>query len=101
MQLCKCLNYFFKAHNKQLKQYCLNFIIFFNQKKGFKKWFESQVGLGWPAKKGLGWPAKKGLGHGSTCFCFMSKKSDSGRVFSRLGQKILICFAMSNKEHAI
>ena len=93
MQLCKCLNYFLKAHNKQLNQYCLNFIIFLTKKKGFKKWFESQVGLGWPAKKGLG--------HGSTCFCFMSKKSGSGWVFSGLGQKILISFAMYNKEHTI
>ena len=38
MQLCKCINYFLKAHNKQLNQYCLNFtIFFFYQKKSFKK----------------------------------------------------------------
>ena len=33
MQLCICLNCFLKGHNKQLNQYCLNFIIFFYQKK--------------------------------------------------------------------
>ena len=39
MQLCKCINCFLKAHNKQLNQYCLNFIIFFTKKKVLKKWF--------------------------------------------------------------
>ena len=40
MQLCKCFNCFLKAHNKQLNQYCLNFTIFFTQKKKvLKKWF--------------------------------------------------------------
>ena len=44
MQLCKCLNCFLKTHNKQLNQYCLNFI-FFNpkKKKSFKKWFGSSL----------------------------------------------------------
>ena len=45
MQLYKCINCFLKAHNKQLNQYCLNFIIFFTKKKSFKKWFGSQVNL--------------------------------------------------------
>ena len=38
MQLCKCLNCFLKTHNKQLNQYCLNFIIFLpkNKRFGFK-----------------------------------------------------------------
>ena len=33
MQLCKRLNYFLKVHNKQLNQYCLNFIFIFTPKK--------------------------------------------------------------------
>ena len=41
MQLCKCLNCFLKTHNKQLNQYCLNFIFFNPKKKSFKKWFGS------------------------------------------------------------
>ena len=49
MQLCKCINCFSKAHNKQLNQYCLNFTFFFYQKKSFKKmvWVQvrSQVNL--------------------------------------------------------
>ena len=49
MQLCKCINCFLKAHNKQLNQYCLNFTIFFTKKKKvLKKWFG--FGLDWPAK---------------------------------------------------
>ena len=54
MQLCKCINFFLKTHNKQINQYCLNFTIFFTQKKSFKKMVgvqvESCVGSGWPAK---------------------------------------------------
>ena len=54
MQLCKCINFFLKTHNKQINQYCLNFTIFFTQKKSLKKMVrvqvESCVGLGWPAK---------------------------------------------------
>ena len=41
MQLCKCINCFLKAHNKQLNQYCLNFTIF-TQKKVLK----NGLGLG-------------------------------------------------------
>ena len=41
MQLYKCLNCFLKTHNKQLNQYCLNFIFFNTKKKSFKKWFGS------------------------------------------------------------
>ena len=45
MQLCKCINYFLKAHNKQLNQYCLNFTIFFYpKKKVLKKWFGFRSG---------------------------------------------------------
>ena len=44
MQLCKCINCFSKAHNKQLNQYCLNFTIFFYQKKSFKKMVWVRVG---------------------------------------------------------
>ena len=55
MQLCTCINCFLKAHNKQLNQYCLNFTIFFTQKKKvLKKMVRvrvgSQVGSSWPAK---------------------------------------------------
>ena len=49
MQLCKCINYFLKPHNKKLNQYCLNFTIFLpKKKKVLKKWF--RFGSGWPAK---------------------------------------------------
>ena len=79
MQLCKCINCFTKAHNKQLNQYCLNFTFFFlPKKKVLKKWFGFRSG------------------HRSTCFCFGSKKSGSGQVFFGLGQKILTHFAMSS-----
>ena len=79
MQLCKCINCFSTAHNKQLNQYCLNFTFFFlPKKKVLKKWFGF------------------GSGHRSTCFCFGSKKSSSGQVFFGLGQKILTHFTMSS-----
>ena len=80
MQLCKCINCFLKAHNKQLNQYCLNFPIFFlPKKKSFKKMVRVRVG----SRVGSGWPAKKhGSGHGATRFCFGSKKSGSSRVGS-------------------
>ena len=61
MQLCKCINCFLQAHNKQLNQYCLNFTIFFTKK--IMVW----VRVGLTSKK-------HGSGHGSTCFCFGSKK---------------------------
>ena len=61
MQLCKYLNCFLKTHNKQLNQYCLNFTIFFTQKK---KYYKNSSG-----SKRLG----HGLGHGSTRFCFRLK----------------------------
>ena len=86
MQLCKCINCFLKAHNKQLNQYCLNFTIFFTKKKKF-------------LKNGSGSGLGRGSGHGSTRFCFGSKKNRvrvgyfSGWVGS--GQKILTRFAMS------
>ena len=44
MQLCICINYFLKAHNKQLNQYFLNFTIFFTLKKVLKKWFGFRSG---------------------------------------------------------
>ena len=51
IQLYKCINCFLKTHNKQLNQYCLNFIIFFfTEKKSFKKMVRVWVELGWPAK---------------------------------------------------
>ena len=58
MQLCKCLNCFLKTHNKQLNQYCLNFI-FFNTKKKVLKNGSGQV------------VCQVKSGHGSTHFCFM------------------------------
>ena len=36
MQLCKYLNCFPKTHNKQINQYCLNFIIIFTKKNVLK-----------------------------------------------------------------
>ena len=52
MQLCKCLNYFLKAHNKQLNQYCLNFIIFLTKKKVLKNGLSHRLGWVGPQKKG-------------------------------------------------
>ena len=82
MQLCKCINFFLKTHNKQINQYCLNFTIFFTQKKKFKKngWGSSRV----VCRVGLT-RKKHGSDHGSTRFCFRSKKSSSSRVFFWLG----------------
>ena len=69
MHLCKCLNCFLKTHNKQLNQYCLNFIIFLAKKKNV---------------------LKNGLGHelsfwssrvtGQLVFALDKKNSSSGRV---------------------
>ena len=84
MQLCKCINYSLKTHNKHLNQYCLNFTIFLPKKKSFKKMV--RVGSGRVA----GWVGltciKHGSGHGSTRFCFRSKKSGSDRVFFGSGR---------------
>ena len=49
MQLCKCLNCFLKAYNKQLNQYCLNF--FFFTKKKFLKIVRVWIESGWHVKK--------------------------------------------------
>ena len=82
MQLCICINCFLKALNKQLNQYCLNFtIFFFTKKKSFKKMVRVQVGLT---------HKKHWSGHGSTRFCFGSKKFGF-----ESNQKILTRFAMS------
>ena len=54
IQLCKCINCFLKSHNKQLNQYCLNFTIFFTQKKKvLKKWFGFGSSRVNPQKKGV------------------------------------------------
>ena len=86
MQLCKCINCFLKAHNKQLNQYCLNFTIFLpKKKKSFKK--RVRVESGWPAKntaRVTGQPV------------FASGQKNGVRV--RSSQKILTHFAMSNNE---
>ena len=58
MQLCKCLNCFLKSHNKQLNQYCLNFIIFLTKKKVLKNGSSHK----------LGWPEKQRSSNGSTVF---------------------------------
>ena len=79
MQLCKCINCFLKPHNKQLNQYCLNFTIFYPKNIFLKKNFGS--GLGRVTGRVELTRKKHGTGHGSTCFCFGSKKSGSGRVF--------------------
>ena len=95
MQLYKCLNCFLKVYNKQLNQYCLNFTFFFYyQKKKFKKMVRVRVRSGWTAKK---------IRVGSRVNPFLlqvkkkKKKSGSGRVFFRLGQKILTRFTMSRE----
>ena len=86
MQLCTCINCFLKTHNKQLNQYCLNFTIFFTQKKVFKKMAPVSVRVRLTCKK-----------HGSSQPVFGSGKKTwgSGRVFFGSGQKILTRFAMS------
>ena len=95
MQLCKCINCFLKAHNKQLNQYCLNFTIFFTKKKSFKKMVRVRVG----SRVGSGWPAQNtGRVTGQPVFASGQKNRVrvgyfSGRVGS--GQKILTRFAMS------
>ena len=81
MQLCKCINGFFKPHNKQLNQYCLNF----TKKKSFKKRVWVRFGSRVRSRVNL--------------FLLRVKKSGSGRVFFGSGQKILTHFAMSNDNH--
>ena len=55
IQLCKYINCFLKAHNKQLNQCCLNFIIFFTKKKKvLKKWFGFESGQVDPQKTRVG-----------------------------------------------
>ena len=77
MQLCKCINCFLQAHNKQLNQYCLNFTIFFTKKKSFKKMVRVRVG----SRVGSGWPAQNtGRVTGQPVFA-SGKKTGSGRVF--------------------
>ena len=90
MQLCKDLNCFLKSHNKQLNQYCCNFIVLYPKKKVFK------YGSGYGLYCGLGRVGlqKKESGHGSTYICFGSK--NGARVKS--SQEILIRFAMSNLD---
>ena len=89
MQLCKCLNCFLKVHNKQLNQYCLNFIIFLPKKKKVLKNGSSSGQIG------LGWPAKTRVGSWVNPFLFQVKNLNLGQVFFGMGQKILIRFAMS------
>ena len=81
MQLCKCINCFLKPHNKQLNQYFLNCTIFFYPKKKVKKNCSVRI----TGRVGLTCK-KHGLGHGSTRFCFGSKKSSLGQVFFGSGQ---------------
>ena len=70
MQLCTCINCFLKAHNKQLNQYCLNFTIFFTQKKKvFKKMVPVSVRVGLTCKK-----------HGSSQPVFASGKKNGVQV---------------------
>ena len=82
MQLCKCINCFSKAHNKQLNQYCLNFTIFVIKKKSFKKWFG--FGSGWPAKN-----------MGQVTGQPVSALDKKIWVRVRSSQKILTCFVIS------
>ena len=90
MQSCKYINCFLKAHNKQLNQYCLNFIFFFfkQKKKVLKKWF----GLG-SSRVDL---KKTWIGLWVNPFCFGSKNGfGSGIFWVGSGQKILTYFTMS------
>ena len=91
MQLCKCINCFLKAHNKQLNQYCLNFPIFFYQKKKvLKKWF------GFGSGRGSGRvDPQKNTGRVTGQLVFASGQKNRVRVGS--GQKILTRFAMSDQ----
>ena len=73
MQLCKYLNCFLKAHNKQLNQYCLNYFVL--PKKSFKKRF----GLCWPAKNTSQVTGQPVFASGK------KKKKGSGRLFFRSG----------------
>ena len=91
IQLYKSLNCFFKTHNKQLNQYCLNFIIFL-PKKRFYKMVRIRVGL-WVR---LGWPAKNtGWVTGQPIF------ASGQKIGFGLGQKILTCFAMSTQDKSL
>ena len=85
MQLCKCLNCFFKTHNKQLNQYCLNFIFLFftKKKKSFKKLF------GFGSGRRLGWidPQKTQVGLRVNLFLLRVKKIGFGSVIFRVGSK--------------
>ena len=88
MQLCKCINCFLKAHNKQLNKYCLNFIIFLPPKKKFiKKWFG--FGSGWVD------PQKTQIGSRVNPFLLRVKKN---RIQVESYQKILTRFAISIKR---
>ena len=103
MQLCKCINYFLKAHEKQSNQYCFNFTIFlYPKKKVLKKWFRfgPSRGLGGVDRK------KHGSSHRSTCFCFRLKKSGLDQVFFGLGRirifwPILPCQHMHQSKYII
>ena len=64
------INCFLKAHNKQLNQYCLNFIFFYPKIKSFKKLFGFRSGR----RLGRVDPQKHRLDHESTRFCVKSKK---------------------------
>ena len=85
MQLCKCLNYFLKTHNKQLNQYCLNFNIFYQKIKDLKNSSSHRSGRVDPQKK-------KKFGSRVNPFLLRGKKIQ-GWVGS--GQEILTHFALS------
>ena len=96
MQLYKCINCFLETHNKQLNQYCLNFIIFLPKIFFFKMVrvrFGLRVGSGWPAKN-TGWIT------GQPVFALGQKNRVRIRYFlSRVGSgpKIMTRFVMSAK----
>ena len=84
MQVYKCLTCFLKTHNKQLNQYCLNFIIFLQKKKRFG--FESgQVDS-----------QKTRVELRANPVLLVSKILGSGRVFFGSSQKIVTRFTMSS-----
>ena len=55
IQLCKTLNCFFKTYNKQLNQYCHNFIIFLHKKGGIwkKVWVTGWVAINPKKNRGM------------------------------------------------
>ena len=86
LQLCKCINCFLKAHNKQLNQYCLNFTIFLpKKKKVLKKWFGFGFGFGLGCKSGWVDPQKTRVRSRVNPFLLKVKKMGFGSGIYQVG----------------